>query len=230
MRLTSNTILVTGATSGIGLALAERFLARGNEVIVCGRRAERLREIRERHPGVHTRVCDVSQEAERVALFEWAAREFPALNVLVNNAGVQRRFPIPPHEPWHETASEIETNLSAPIHLSFLFAPHLATVPNAAILNVSSGLAFAPMAMMPVYCATKAAIHSFTLSLRHALGKQNVDVIEVIPPAVNTRKPADGRKLNVSAAARELKLSVAVSSVYSLGGQNAALVFKGIER
>jgi uncharacterized oxidoreductase len=186
MRPSSNTILVTGATSGIGLALAERWLARGNEVIVCGRREERLREIRERHPAMHTRVADVSTEAERVALFEWATATFPRLNVLVNNAGIQRRFPTPPNEPWRETAAEIETNLSAPIHLSFLFAPHLAKQEHAAILNVSSGLAFAPMAMMPVYCATKAAVHSFTLSLRHALAKQRVDVIEIIPPAVNT--------------------------------------------
>jgi uncharacterized oxidoreductase len=186
MRPTANTILVTGATSGIGLALAERFLARGNEVIVCGRREERLRALRERHPAVHTRACDVSVESDRVALFEWAMTTFPRLNVLVNNAGIQRRFAIPPDEPWRETASEIEINLAAPIHLAFLFAPHLAGQRDAAVLNVSSGLAFVPIARMPVYCATKAAIHSFTQSLRHGLAPQGVEVVEIIPPAVDT--------------------------------------------
>jgi len=186
MRPTGNTILVTGATSGIGLALAERLLARGNTVIVCGRREERLREIAARLPDIHTHVADVSVEADRVALYEWATTTFPRLNVLVNNAGVQRRFATPPQEPWRETASEIETNLAAPIHLTFLFAEHLARQEHAALLNVSSGLAFAPMAMMPIYCATKAAVHSFTLSMRHELGKRGIEVIEIIPPAVNT--------------------------------------------
>ena len=184
--LRNKTVLVTGATSGIGLALAERFLAAGNDVIVCGRRQERLDELRERRPAIHTRRCDVAVEADRVALFEWATREFPALDVLVNNAGIQRRFATPPREAWGDTASEIEINLAAPIHLAFLFAPHLATRPHAALLNVTSGLAFAPIARMPVYCATKAAMHSFTVSMRHALGAQGIEVVEIIPPAVDT--------------------------------------------
>jgi uncharacterized oxidoreductase len=186
MNMSSNTILITGATSGIGLALAERFLELGNTVIICGRRQDRLQEIQQKQPQMHVRTCDVANESERVALFTWATETFPQLNVLINNAGIQRRIAFPPEEPWSETVTEIETNLNAPIHLSYLFTPHLEQQANAAILMVSSGLAFVPSASMPVYCATKAGLHSFTLSARHALKSKGIDVIEIIPPAVAT--------------------------------------------
>ncbi|MFZ2621431.1 MAG: SDR family oxidoreductase [Minisyncoccia bacterium] len=186
MKLRGNTILITGGTSGIGLTLASRFFRDGNTVIVCGRRKERLDEIENKYPGIYTRVCDLSKESERVALFEWAQKKFPKLNVLVNNAGIQRRFQVPPAEPWSETAQELKVNLEAPIHLSFLFTPHLEKQKNSMIINISSGLAFAPISFMPVYCATKAAIHSFTLSIRHVLVKKSIEVVEIVPPAVNT--------------------------------------------
>jgi len=186
MELSRNTVLVTGGATGIGLAMAERFLRAGSQVIVCGRRADRLREARDRHPALHTRVADVADEADRAALFEWAVREFPALNVLVNNAGIQRRFRLAEPEAWSETRRENATNFEAPVHLSLLFLPHLLRQPRAAVVNVTSGLAFVPMASAPVYCATKAALHSFTLSLRHQLAGTPVQVVEVIPPAVNT--------------------------------------------
>jgi uncharacterized oxidoreductase len=186
MKMSSNTILITGATSGIGLALAERFLRSGNEVIICGRREALLQEINQKHPEIHVYACDVSKEAERIRLFEWATGRFPNLNVLINNAGIQRRIEMPPQETWQETAEEIEINLNAPIHLSFLFAPHLEKQANAALLIVSSGLAFVPIVIAPVYCATKAAIHSFTLSARYAFGKKGIEVIEIIPPPVAT--------------------------------------------
>lgn len=186
MNMSSNTILITGATSGIGLALAERFLELGNTVIICGRRQDRLQEIQQKHPQMHVRTCDVANESERVALFTWATETFPQLNVLVNNAGIQRRIAFPPEEPWSETVTEIEINLNAPIHLSYLFTPHLEQQANAAILMVSSGLAFVPSSRMPIYCATKAGLHSFTLSARHALKSKGIEVIEIIPPAVAT--------------------------------------------
>jgi uncharacterized oxidoreductase len=186
MKLTDNTILVTGGASGIGYAFAERFLAAGSEVIICGRREDKLQEAKVKHPQFHTRVCDVGDEAERVALFDWATSEFPRLNVLVNNAGIQRRVNLTESEDWQRTRSEIAINLDAPVHLSRLFIPHLLKQERPAIINVTSGLAFVPLAGVPVYCATKAALHSFTLSLREQLSATPVSVIEVAPPAVDT--------------------------------------------
>jgi uncharacterized oxidoreductase len=186
MDLGSNTVLVTGGASGIGLALAERFLRAGSRVVVCGRREEKLREVKESHPEMVTRACDLADESERVSLYEWAVAEFPALNVLVNNAGIQRRVRLAEGDEWRETRREIAINFDAPLHLTTLFLPHLLGRPGAAVVNVTSGLAFSPLARVPVYCATKAALRSFTLSLRHQLKGSSVEVIEIIPPAVNT--------------------------------------------
>jgi uncharacterized oxidoreductase len=186
MDLESSTVLVTGGTSGIGLALAERFLRAGGRVVVCGRREEKLREVKERHPEIVTRACDLAEESERVSLFEWAVGEFPSLNVLVNNAGVQRRVRLTEREGWARTRQEIVVNFDAPVHLTMLFLPHLIKQTGAAVVNVTSGLAFTPLAGVPVYCATKAALRSFTLSLRRQLAGGTVRVVEVIPPAVDT--------------------------------------------
>jgi uncharacterized oxidoreductase len=186
MRASKNTILITGGASGIGLALAERFLKAGNELLLCGRREEKLLEIRRKHPAVKTRVCDVSLETDRVALYDWAVSEAPGLNVLVNNAGIQRRVELAKEKHWEAVEEEIAVNFHAPVHLTMLFLPLLLKQKEPAILNVTSGLAFVPKADVPVYCATKAALHSFTLSLRRQLTGSPVEVIEVIPPAVNT--------------------------------------------
>jgi uncharacterized oxidoreductase len=186
MELKGRTVLVTGGTSGIGLALATRFQRAGSRVVVCGRRERALLEARAAHPGLETRVCDVADPAARVELARWAVEAHPHLDVLVNNAGIQRRVPAAQLEPWHEIAAEIAVNLEAPIHLAKLLAPHLKARPSAAIVNVTSGLAFAPLALAPVYSATKAALHSFTLALRHDLQGTPVEVIEIVPPAVNT--------------------------------------------
>ena len=179
-------MLVTGGASGIGFALAERFLEAGNTVIICGRRADKLEEARSNGGGLRTRVCDVTDPAQRVALADWAFREFPELDVLVNNAGIQNRLQLMENPDCRAIHQEIATNLEAPIHLSTLFAPRLAKRPRAAILNVTSGLAFVPRAAVPIYSATKAAMRSFTLSLRHQLAETSVEVIEIIPPAVDT--------------------------------------------
>src|SRR6476661_2575262 len=136
MKLHENTILITGGASGIGFALAERFVAGGNEVIICGRREDKLEAAKLMLPTVSTRVCDVADENDRIALRDWATSEFPALNVLVNNAGIQRSVDITADEDWTATASEIAINLEAPIHLARLFYPHLASQPSAAIVNV----------------------------------------------------------------------------------------------
>jgi uncharacterized oxidoreductase len=186
MDLSSNSVLITGGASGIGLALAERFLRSGSEVIVCGRREHTLREAQARHPRLNVHVGDLSTPDGRSALFDWATTEFPRLNVLINNAGIQNRIQLGAVSSWDRSREEIGINLDAPIHLSILFIPHLLAQQNPAIVNVTSGLAFAPMAGVPVYCATKAALHSFTLSLRHQLSGTPIRVVEIVPPAVDT--------------------------------------------
>lgn len=192
MQTTGNTILITGATSGIGLAFAETFYNLENTVIICGRRTDRLNAIAQNHPGIITRVCDVSNDQERKSLAEWVVREYPKLNVLLNNAGVQYTFNLKEID-VKKLKEEIETNLTAPIHMSSLFADHLSKQPHGAIINISSGLAFVPMSFMPVYCATKAAIHSFTMSLRFQLKDTTVRVFEIIPPSVDTELGHDRR-------------------------------------
>ncbi|UPM55405.1 SDR family oxidoreductase [Gottfriedia acidiceleris] len=189
MKLTGNTILITGGSTGIGLAFAERFIKSGNKVIVTGRRENVLENAKEKFPNLITHVSDLSYESERVSLFEWVTKNYPEVNVLVNNAGIQQRFNILKSDAkndWKNFNKEIITNIEAPIHLSMLFAPYFAAKEAATIINVSSGLAFTPLVIAPIYSATKAAIHSFTISLRHQLSESSVEVIEVAPPAVNT--------------------------------------------
>ena len=187
MKTKGNTILITGGATGIGLALAEVFLRKGNEVVICGRREQKLSEANKKLPGLHVHRCDVAGAAGRKALFDWATASFPELNVLINNAGIQKEIDFrkgPAAYPGGD--SEIETNLEAPIHLCALFIPHLMKRKDAAIVNVSSGLAYVPMASTPVYCATKAGLHSFCLSLRHQLRETSIKVFELLPPWTDT--------------------------------------------
>ena len=186
MDLSGHTVLVTGGASGIGAAIATRFLAAGSEVIICGRREEKLREAQAKHPKLLTHVCDVEDPSQRVALFEWAVREFPKLDVLVNNAGIQQRHALASELEWAHVRREIAINFEAPVHLTILFIPHLREQERPAIINVTSGLAFLPRAEVPVYCATKAAMHSFTQSLRFQLRETPIKVVDIIPPAVDT--------------------------------------------
>ncbi len=189
MKLTGNTILITGGSAGIGLAFAERFMEAGNTVIVTGRREHALQQAKEKLPSLITHVNDLNQESERAALLDWVTANYPDVNVLVNNAGIQQRFNVLKADAksgWDDFHQEITTNIEAPIHLSMLFAPYFAAKEKAAIINVTSGLAFTPFAIAPIYSATKAALHSFTISLRHQLSDTSVEVIEVAPPAVNT--------------------------------------------
>ncbi|QKH05025.1 SDR family NAD(P)-dependent oxidoreductase (plasmid) [Bacillus cereus] len=189
MKLSGNTILITGGNAGIGLAFAERFIKAGNKVIVCGRRESVLHNVKEKFPSIVTRVVDVSIESERVALFDWVTEKYPEVNVLVNNAGIQQRFNVLKADAknnWSYFNKEINTNMEASIHLSMLFAPFFAKKEDATIINVTSGLAFTPAMFAPIYSATKAAMHSFTMSLRYQLTETPVEVIEVAPPAVNT--------------------------------------------
>ncbi|MEC1650429.1 SDR family oxidoreductase [Bacillus vallismortis] len=187
MKMTGNTVLITGGSAGIGLELAKRLLELGNEVIICGRSEARLTEAKHKLPTIHTKQCDVADRSQREALYEWAVKKFPNLNVLVNNAGIQKEIDFTKGtEELFVDGDEIELNVQAPVHLSALFTPHLMKRSEAAIVQVTSGLAFNPLAVYPVYCATKAALHSFSLTLRHQLRDTSVEVIEMAPPMVDT--------------------------------------------
>lgn len=183
MKLSNNKILITGGATGIGLGLTERFIAEHNTVIVCGRRESVLKELTDKYPSVVTKVCDLSVEAERIALRDWVAANHPDLNVLVNNAGIQQWMNVTDADFYERASQEVTTNILAPIHLTSLFVnlPSLDTV-----INVTSGLSFSPLAKVAVYSATKAFLRSFTLSLRHLMKQKNIEVIEMIPPALNT--------------------------------------------
>lgn len=183
MKLTGNKILITGGASGIGLGLTERFLKEGNTVIICGRRADLLKEVAEKYPNVITKVCNLSVETERTALFNWISENHSDLNVLVNNAGLQQWMTITDADFYQRAKEEITTNIEAPLHLTALFS-NLASLNT--IINVTSGLAFVQLTKVPVYCATKAFFHSFTISSQHLLKAKGIEVIEMIPPALNT--------------------------------------------
>ncbi len=194
MRIEGNTILITGGTSGIGLAFAEQYYAAGSTVIICGRREERLDEIKAKHPGIITCKCNIADAGQRQRLAEWTVANYPAVNILMNNAGVQYAADLSHEINLDKLQDEVTTNLIAPIHLSSLFTGHLSGKRDAAIMNISSGLAFVPIAFMPVYCATKAAIHSFTMSLRHQLKDTIVKVFEIAPPSTDTELGHDRRE------------------------------------
>jgi uncharacterized oxidoreductase len=183
MQLTNKKILITGGGSGIGLGLAERFIQENNTVIICGRREAALTEVKEKYPSVITKVVDLSLETDRIDLYNWISTQHSDLNVLVNNAGIQNWMDLSDIEFYNKAVNEINTNVLAPIHLTTLFInlPALDT-----IINVTSGLAFVQLSKVPIYCATKAFFHSFTMSLRHLLKPRNIEVIEMIPPALNT--------------------------------------------
>ncbi len=187
MKLSGNTILITGGTSGIGFELAARLLKLGNTVIVTGRDPDKLEETQRKLPGIHLFQSDVSDPKAIPLLFDAVINKFPELNVLVNNAGIMRKINL------HDTGNglenicrEIETNLMGPVRMVKQFLPHLNAQKTAAIVNVSSGLAFVPFPIAPIYCATKAGLHSFTQSLRVQLKHTRIEVFELAPPATQT--------------------------------------------
>jgi uncharacterized oxidoreductase len=187
MITTGNTILITGGGSGIGRGLAEAFHAAGNRVVIAGRSRKALEETAAANPGMALRTLDVEDAGAIRAFAAEIVKEHPALNVLINNAGVMRAENLT-SEPFDLTDSEamIATNLLGPIRLTAALLPHLRKQPQATIINVSSGLAFVPLTATPTYCATKAAIHSYSQSLRYQLRETSVQVIELAPPAVAT--------------------------------------------
>jgi len=188
MKISGNTILITGGGSGIGRGLAEALQRAGNKVIIGGRRREVLAETAGANPGMEFVVLDTTKrDSIHAAAADLPAR-FPELNVVINNAGVQRVLDFAADQPVDEAqvGEEIDTNIRGVIHMANAFLPHLKKQASAAIVNVSSGLAFLPMARFPVYCGTKAFVHSFTMSLRHQLRNTSVQVVELAPPWVKT--------------------------------------------
>ncbi|MCX6187263.1 MAG: SDR family NAD(P)-dependent oxidoreductase [Bacteroidetes bacterium] len=183
MKFTNKKILITGGATGIGLGLTDRFLKDGNTLIICGRRESVLSELKAKYPSLITKVCDLSLADERVVLYNWIQQNHPDLDVLVNNAGIQQWMNLSDADFYERAKIEIATNVEAPVHLSSLFM-NLTSV--SCIMNVTSGLSFVPLSKVPVYSATKAFFHSFTLSMRHLLKTKNIEVIEIIPPALNT--------------------------------------------
>ena len=187
MKMSGNTILITGGSSGIGLELARRLVALDNVVIVTGRDGEKLKKAGRLHSQIHTIQSDAADPDAVVHLHQTVTGQFPALNVLINNAGIMRKINL--HEPIpdvYDITREIDINLAAPIRMVKQFLPHLKRQRTAAIVNVSSGLAFVPFAISPVYSATKAAIHSFTQSLRIQLKSTSIKVFELAPPGTDT--------------------------------------------
>lgn len=186
MKLTNKTILITGGTSGIGMELAKQLLARDNTIIVTGRDQEKLDEARRALPGLHTFQSDVSDPTAIVALHRLLLERFPKLDTLINNAGIMRNLKLHTDRDLNDLTREIDVNLSGPVRMIQQFLPHLKSRPEALIVNVSSGLAFVPLPISPVYSATKAAMHSFTQALRVQLGGSSVSVVELAPPATET--------------------------------------------
>jgi uncharacterized oxidoreductase len=192
MNLAGNTILITGGSRGIGFELAKQLQIRGNKIIISGKNQTNLENARKLLPQIHTIHSDVSNIDDIQRLYERIVRDFPETNVLINNAGIMRTINM--HDDsitLIDITREIDTNLYGPIRMVKQFLPHLKSKPTAAIVNVSSGLAFVPLPTSPVYCATKAALHSFTLSLRVQLRKTNVRVFELAPPATKTELLGD---------------------------------------
>jgi uncharacterized oxidoreductase len=194
MKITGNTILITGGGSGIGRGLAEALQAEGNHVIIAGRRKSVLDETTEANPGMKSLTLNIEDAA---SIREFAAQittQYPALNMVIHNAGIMRIEKLLEQQGDTSDAEAIvTTNLLGPIRLTAALLPHFLKQPSAAIMTVSSGLAFVPLAPTPTYCATKAAIHSYTESLRYQLKGTKVEVIELAPPYVQTELMGSGQ-------------------------------------
>ena len=185
MSFSGNTVLITGGTSGIGRALAEALQQKGNTVIIAGRRKNLLDEVTKANPGMWALELDMDDAADIAAQAAAVTQRFPALNAVINNAGIMKPEDVKKGEVATAEAV-ITTNLLGPIRLTAALMPHLLQQPKATVFTVSSGLAFAPLAAFPTYNATKAAIHSYSMSLRYQLQDTNIKVREIIPPWVAT--------------------------------------------
>lgn len=192
--LSTARVLITGGSEGIGFGLARRFLMAGSSVLVTGRTAAKLERAASDLPGLQTFVNDIGLIDERERLASHVLSTMPGVNIVINNAGIQRRIALAEdNAPWTERQTEIDVLLSAPVHLNHLLIPAiLMNGTRGLIANVTSGGAYLPQPFAPVYSACKAALHSYTVNLRFALSGTNVDVVEIIPPAVRTALAGPG--------------------------------------
>lgn len=187
MGLSDNTVFITGGSSGIGFAMAKGFLELKNSVIICGRNSDKLKQAKERFPEIHVIQCDVTNEGEVKQACESIKNKFGFLNILVNNAGIQYRVDFrEDDDAFKKIDEEIDINFRAVVYLTSVLMPLLEKAPQAAIVNVSSGLGIVPKKSAPGYCATKAAIHAFSKSLRYQLEETSIKVIELFPPFTDT--------------------------------------------
>ena len=186
MQTTGNTILITGGGSGIGRSLAEAFHAQGNQVIISGRRQSALDEVVAANPGMAAFTVDMADAGSILAFAGQVTEAYPALDTVIANAGIMVNEDLVGGNYLATAEATVATNLLGPIRLTAALLPHLLARPRASVLTVSSGLAFVPMAATPTYSATKAAIHSYSQSLRHQLRNTTVEVIEIAPPYVQT--------------------------------------------
>jgi uncharacterized oxidoreductase len=215
MKTTGNTVLITGGGTGIGEALAHRFHDLGNTVIIAGRRPETLQKAIGDRPNMHALTLDMDDPANVAAFAERLVADFPAVNVLFNGAGIMRmEMSLDKVRDLSDAEASVNTNLLGPIRVTNALIEHLGRQPDAAIVNVSSGLAFVPLVIAPTYSAIKAAIHSYTVSLRAVL-KDKIEVIELVPPAVQTEL-TPGQKTNE----RFMPLDVFADQVMALFQQN----------
>jgi len=182
----NNTILITGGGSGIGRGLAEAFHKLGNKVIIAGRRQAVLETVAAANPGMSYEILDVQNTATLKDSAAEIATRYPALNILINMAGVMQMENLVDAPDPSIIDATIATNFTAPLQLTAALLPHLKQQPHATVVNVTSGLAFTPLALTPTYCATKAAIHSWSISLRYQLRDTSVEVLELAPPYVQT--------------------------------------------
>lgn len=212
MKLTDNTVLVTGGGSGIGLAFAAKFLELGNRVIICGRNPKKLELAVHHHPGLATLSCDLTDTAQMAALVQTIKDEFSGLNVLVNNAGIQFNYRFDDGEDHLvRIDEEVNANFTSHLRLTDALLPLLLAKPYAAIVNVSSALSRVPKESAPVYCATKAGIHIFSQALRYQLEGTPVKVFEIVPALVETAMTTGRGKGKISPAA------VASEAIHGLG-------------
>ena len=205
MNVNSNTVLITGGGSGIGLALAEAFLAEGNEVLICGHRQALLDRALKRLPTLHTFNCDLSDDKDLHALALRICEYFPRLNVLVNTAAVAEVTDLKNGHAAEHISNELSVVLRAPILLTMQFLPHLLQRPEAAVVNITTASAYVHAARYPGYCAAKAGLHSFSQSLRHQLQDTSVSVFEVLPPISDTLlNEEDASKVNTHAVTEQI--------------------------
>jgi uncharacterized oxidoreductase len=186
MKLQDNTILITGGTSGFGLEFTSRLLSLGNTVIITGRNIEKLRQVKQNFPAVHIIQSDVSSASQIKVLHQTLIADFPGLNMIINNAGEMRKLSLHHQHDPEDITREIDINLIGPIRMVQQFLPHLKKQKNAAILNVTSGIALMPFAISPIYGASKAGLRSYTQSLRIQLKNTNIKVIELVAPGSST--------------------------------------------